>query len=32
MHWFTESRASRDNAKADWYVWADPKARWIAAQ
>ena len=26
MHpWFTESRASRDNPKADWYVWADPK-------
>jgi alpha-glucosidase len=23
--WFTESRQSRDNAKADWYVWADPK-------
>ena len=23
--WFTESRASRDNAKADWYVWADAK-------
>jgi len=23
--WFTESRASRDNPKADWYVWADPK-------
>jgi len=23
--WFKESRASRDNAKADWYVWADPK-------
>lgn len=23
--WFTESRASRDNAKADWYVWADPR-------
>ena len=23
--WFTESRASRDNDKADWYVWADPK-------
>ncbi|MDO3384448.1 alpha-glucosidase family protein [Gilvimarinus sp. SDUM040013] len=22
--WFQESRASRDNAKADWYVWADP--------
>ena len=24
--WFGESRASRDNAKADWFVWADPKA------
>lgn len=23
--WFMESRTSRDNAKADWYVWADPK-------
>ena len=23
--WFEESRASRDNPKADWYVWADPK-------
>lgn len=23
--WFGESRQSRDNAKADWYVWADPK-------
>ncbi|MEM9974245.1 MAG: alpha-glucosidase family protein [Pseudomonadota bacterium] len=23
--WFLESRAGRDNAKADWYVWADPK-------
>jgi alpha-glucosidase len=23
--WFTESRASRDNARASWYVWADPK-------
>ena len=22
--WFLESRSSRDNAKADWYVWADP--------
>ena len=22
---FVESRASRDNAKADWYVWADPR-------
>lgn len=24
--WFAESRSSRDNPKADWYVWADPKA------
>jgi alpha-glucosidase len=24
--WFTESRRDRTNAKADWYVWADPKA------
>lgn len=23
--WFSESRASRDNPKADWYVWHDPK-------
>jgi alpha-glucosidase len=23
--WFMESRKSRDNAKADWFVWADPK-------
>jgi alpha-glucosidase len=23
--WFVESRASRDSAKADWYVWSDPK-------
>lgn len=23
--WFAESRADRTNAKADWYVWADPK-------
>ena len=23
--WFRESRTSRDNPKADWYVWADPK-------
>ncbi|MEJ1095002.1 MULTISPECIES: alpha-glucosidase [unclassified Pseudoxanthomonas] len=23
--WFKESRESRNNAKADWYVWADPK-------
>ncbi len=24
--WFAESRANRDNAKADWYVWADAKS------
>ncbi|NNL18296.1 MAG: alpha-glucosidase, partial [Boseongicola sp.] len=23
--WFIESRSSKDNAKADWYVWADAK-------
>jgi glycosidase len=23
--WFTLSRASRDSAKRDWYVWRDPK-------
>ncbi|GAA3960205.1 alpha-amylase family glycosyl hydrolase [Allohahella marinimesophila] len=23
--WFKESRQSRENPKADWYVWADPK-------
>ncbi|WP_296818589.1 alpha-amylase family glycosyl hydrolase [Brevundimonas sp.] len=23
--WFVESRADRAGAKADWYVWADPK-------
>lgn len=22
--WFKESRVSRDNPRADWYVWADP--------
>jgi len=24
--WFQESRSSRNNAKAEWYVWADAKA------
>ncbi|MGH8192891.1 MAG: alpha-glucosidase family protein [Woeseiaceae bacterium] len=24
--WFAESRSSRDNAKANWYVWANPKS------
>jgi alpha-glucosidase len=23
--WFKESRQSRDNAKSDWFVWADPR-------
>ncbi len=23
--WFQESQTSRNNARADWYVWADPK-------
>ncbi len=23
--WFAESRRSRDNDRADWYVWADPE-------
>jgi alpha-glucosidase len=23
--WFQESRLSRNNSRADWYVWADPK-------
>ncbi|MGD1953818.1 MAG: alpha-amylase family glycosyl hydrolase [Sphingomonadales bacterium] len=23
--WFQESRRDRDNAKANWYVWSDPK-------
>ena len=26
--WFQESRQGRDNAKADWYVWADDDQRW----
>ena len=30
--WFKESRDSRDNPKADWYVWADAQARRHAAQ
>jgi len=24
--WFEESRSSRDNARRDWYLWADPTA------
>ncbi|MBI5089327.1 MAG: hypothetical protein HZB15_10845 [Actinobacteria bacterium] len=30
--WFVESRSSRDNPKADWYVWRDqPANNWMAA-
>ncbi len=35
--WFADSRQSRDNPKADWYVWADakpdgsPPTNWLAA-
>jgi alpha-glucosidase len=34
--WFTESRSSRDNPKADWYVWGDaapdggPPNNWVS--
>lgn len=34
--WFLESRSSRDNARADWYVWADaaedgsPPNNWLS--
>ena len=28
--WLNASRSSRDGPKADWYVWADPKADGIA--
>jgi alpha-glucosidase len=24
--WFEQSRSARENDRADWYVWADPKA------
>jgi maltose alpha-D-glucosyltransferase/alpha-amylase len=30
--WFLESRASRDNPKADWYVWNDDDQRWPEAR
>lgn len=35
--WFLESRQDRDNAKADWYVWADqagdggPPTNWLSS-
>ena len=30
--WFAESRSSRDNPKADWYVWADAQGGRHAAE
>jgi len=30
--WFLESRQSRDNPKADWYVWHDDDQRWSEAR
>jgi maltose alpha-D-glucosyltransferase/alpha-amylase len=30
--WFQESRQSRDNPKADWYVWSDDDQRWPEAR
>ncbi|HVT42576.1 MAG TPA: maltose alpha-D-glucosyltransferase [Acidimicrobiales bacterium] len=30
--WFVESRSSRDNAKADWYVWNDDDQKWPDAR
>jgi maltose alpha-D-glucosyltransferase/alpha-amylase len=30
--WFQESRLSRDNPKADWYVWNDDDQRWSEAR
>ena len=30
--WFVESRSSRSNPKADWYVWNDDDQRWPEAR
>jgi len=30
--WFQESRQSKDNPKADWYVWDDDPTRWSEAR
>jgi maltose alpha-D-glucosyltransferase/alpha-amylase len=30
--WFIESRSSKDNPKADWYVWGDDPNRWSEAR
>ncbi len=29
--WFAESRASRDSAKREWYIWADRPNNWLAS-
>lgn len=28
--WFRESRSSRDNPKADWYIWRDRPNNWVS--
>jgi maltose alpha-D-glucosyltransferase/alpha-amylase len=30
--WFQESRSSKDNPRADWYVWSDTDDRWPEAR
>ena len=30
--WFVESSSSRDNPRADWYVWSDEDTRWPEAR
>lgn len=30
--WFIESRSSRNNPKADWYVWSDDDQKWSDAR
>ena len=30
--WFLESRSSRDNPKADWFVWSDDDQKWPDAR
>ncbi len=30
--WFVESRSSRDNPKADWYIWSDDDQKWPEAR
>lgn len=30
--WFVESRSSRDNPRADWYVWRDPRPGFVGGE